>query len=98
MHSNLGKEKRELVPIAAFKEGKVFAPLTFEGSCNRDLFETWRFEKFDSSASTRKYHYHRQNRLIIARVQEKDPEVKLFSSHKRHRLLINPGLRDLRDE
>ncbi len=27
--------------IAALKEGKVFAPLTFEGSCNRDLFETW---------------------------------------------------------
>ncbi len=23
------------------KSGKVFAPLTFEGSCNRDLFEAW---------------------------------------------------------
>ena len=23
------------------KEGKLLAPLTFEGSCNRDLFETW---------------------------------------------------------
>ena len=27
--------------ISALKEGKVFATLTFEGSCNRDLFETW---------------------------------------------------------
>lgn len=23
------------------KEGQLLAPLTFEGSCNRDLFETW---------------------------------------------------------
>jgi transposase len=23
------------------KEGKVFAPLTFQRACNRDLFETW---------------------------------------------------------
>ena len=27
--------------IAALKEGKVFAPMTFEGACNRDLFEMW---------------------------------------------------------
>jgi transposase len=27
--------------ISALKEGKVFAPLTFEGSCHRNLFETW---------------------------------------------------------
>ncbi len=27
--------------IAALKQGKVFAPMTFEGSCNRDLFEMW---------------------------------------------------------
>ena len=38
MHSNLGKEKRELVPIAALKEGKVFAPLTFEGSAKSEAF------------------------------------------------------------
>ena len=47
MHSNRVKETRESGAIAALKKGKVFAPLTFEGSCNRDLFETWRFEKFD---------------------------------------------------
>lgn len=23
------------------KEGKLLAPLTFEGSCNKDLFEAW---------------------------------------------------------
>ncbi len=23
------------------KEGQLLAPLTFEGSCNKDLFETW---------------------------------------------------------
>ncbi|NES08273.1 MAG: transposase [Okeania sp. SIO2F4] len=28
--------------MSALKDGKVFAPLTFEGCCNRDLFETWR--------------------------------------------------------
>ena len=27
--------------IAALKEGKLLAPMTFEGSCNRDLFEMW---------------------------------------------------------
>ena len=27
--------------IAALQEGKVFAPMTFEGACNRDLFEIW---------------------------------------------------------
>ena len=27
--------------IAALKQGKVFAPMTFEGACNRDLFEMW---------------------------------------------------------
>lgn len=27
--------------LSALKSGKLFAPLTFEGSCNRDLFETW---------------------------------------------------------
>jgi transposase len=27
--------------IAALKPGTLFAPLTFVGSCNRDLFETW---------------------------------------------------------
>ncbi|MGL5079350.1 MAG: IS630 family transposase, partial [Waterburya sp.] len=36
-----GKRNERVSWIAALKEGKVFAPLTFEGSCNRDLFETW---------------------------------------------------------
>lgn len=27
--------------LSAFKEGKLIAPLTFEGSCNRNLFEFW---------------------------------------------------------
>ena len=27
--------------LSALKEGQLFAPLTFEGSCNRDLFEAW---------------------------------------------------------
>ncbi len=27
--------------IAALKEGNLFAPMTFAGSCNRDLFEMW---------------------------------------------------------
>jgi len=36
------KKKRERASwISALKEGKVFAPLTFEGGCNQDLFETW---------------------------------------------------------
>jgi transposase len=36
------EKKRERASwISALKEGKVFAPLTFEGGCNQDLFETW---------------------------------------------------------
>lgn len=27
--------------IAALKQGNIFAPMTFSGSCNRDLFELW---------------------------------------------------------
>lgn len=27
--------------ISALKNGKILAPLTFEGCCNRDLFEVW---------------------------------------------------------
>lgn len=36
-----GKKRERASWISALKEGKVFAPLTFEGCCNRDLFETW---------------------------------------------------------
>ncbi len=27
--------------VSALKEGQLFSPLTFEGCCNRDLFEAW---------------------------------------------------------
>jgi transposase len=27
--------------IAALEQGKIIAPMTFKGSCNRDLFEMW---------------------------------------------------------
>ena len=36
-----GKKRERTNWISALKEGKIFAPLTFEGSCNRDLFEAW---------------------------------------------------------
>lgn len=36
-----GKKRERASWISALKEGKVFAPLTFEGCCNRDLFEAW---------------------------------------------------------
>jgi transposase len=36
-----GKRTERVSWIAALKQGKMFAPLTFTGSCNRDLFELW---------------------------------------------------------
>jgi transposase len=36
-----GKRSERVSWIAALKEGKLFAPMTFTGSCNRDLFEMW---------------------------------------------------------
>lgn len=36
-----GKRTQRVSWIAALKADKVFAPFTFEGSCNRDLFEMW---------------------------------------------------------
>ncbi len=36
-----GKRTHRVSWIAALKQGKLFAPMTFEGSCNRDLFELW---------------------------------------------------------
>lgn len=36
-----GKRTERVSWIAALKQGKVFAPMTFEGACNRDLFEMW---------------------------------------------------------
>lgn len=37
----LGKKRERVSWLSALKEGKLLAPLTFEGACNRDLFETW---------------------------------------------------------
>jgi len=36
-----GKRIERISWIAALRQGKVFAPMTFTGSCNRDLFELW---------------------------------------------------------
>lgn len=36
-----GKRSQRVSWIAALKQGKIFAPMTFVGSCNRDLFEMW---------------------------------------------------------
>jgi len=36
-----GKRTERISWISALREKKLFAPLTFEGSCNRHLFEAW---------------------------------------------------------
>ncbi len=36
-----GKRSERVSWIAALKEASLFAPMTFTGSCNRDLFEMW---------------------------------------------------------
>lgn len=36
-----GKRSERVSWIAALKEGGLFAPMTFAGCCNRDLFELW---------------------------------------------------------
>ena len=36
-----GKRTERVSWIAALKEGYLFAPMTFSGSCNRGLFEMW---------------------------------------------------------
>ena len=36
-----GKRTQRVSWIAALKEGNLFAPMTFLGSCNRGLFEMW---------------------------------------------------------
>ena len=36
-----GKRRARVSWIAALKQKTLFAPMTFAGSCNRDLFETW---------------------------------------------------------
>ena len=36
-----GKRSARVSIIAAFNQEKLIAPLTFEGSCNRVIFEKW---------------------------------------------------------
>ncbi len=36
-----GKRTQRVSWIAGLKQGKLFAPMTYEGACNRDLFEMW---------------------------------------------------------
>ena len=36
-----GKRTERVSWIAAINQSKMFAPLTFTGSCNRDLLENW---------------------------------------------------------
>ena len=36
-----GKRTERVSWIAALKQGIILAPMTFEGCCNRDLFELW---------------------------------------------------------
>ena len=36
-----GKLTQRVSWIAVLLQGKLFAPITFKGACNRDLFEMW---------------------------------------------------------
>ena len=36
-----GQRTQRVSWIAALKQGNLFAPMTFQGSCNRDLFQMW---------------------------------------------------------
>ena len=41
MLSNRENARSESVGLLPEQQGNLFAPMTFEGSCNRDLFELW---------------------------------------------------------
>ena len=41
MHSNPANGRSRVSWIAALKQGNIVAPMTFSGSCNRELFEMW---------------------------------------------------------
>ncbi len=41
MPSNLGSVRPRVSWIAAPGQGTMLAPMTFAGSCNRDLFQMW---------------------------------------------------------
>ena len=47
-----GKRTERISWISALREKKLFAPLTFEGSCNRPLFEFWLSECLIPQLST----------------------------------------------
>ena len=36
-----GQRNERVSGMAALKQGKIFAPITFSGSCNTDFFERW---------------------------------------------------------
>jgi hypothetical protein len=36
-----GKRSERVSWVSALKQGKLFAPMTFAGTCNRALFEMW---------------------------------------------------------
>ena len=36
-----GQRNEGVSGMAALKQGKIFAPITFSGSCNTDFFERW---------------------------------------------------------
>ena len=36
-----GRKRERVSWISALKSGKILAPLTFKGCCNRELFENW---------------------------------------------------------
>ena len=36
-----GKRTKRVSWIAALRQKNIFAPMTFDGTCNRDLFEMW---------------------------------------------------------
>lgn len=42
----LGHHTTRVSMIAALQNHELIAPLTFEGYCNRRVFETWRLLKF----------------------------------------------------
>jgi DDE superfamily endonuclease len=44
-----GKRTERVSWIAALKQKNIFAPMTFNGTCNRDLFEMWHSGLFDST-------------------------------------------------
>ena len=41
MLSNQVNAPTRVSGMAALRQGELFAPITFSGSCNRDLFELW---------------------------------------------------------